>query len=78
MTDRYILPVALRTERPELTFRYNPRLAVRAAWRLEITGVLPAPEEVASVDELWERDVFTALEWIRFHQDWHKRSPDLK
>lgn len=68
----------MRLTRPDLKFSYNPRLAIRAAIRMEATGKLPTPDEVAAVDETWENEVYAAREWLRFHQDWHKRPSDLK
>lgn len=68
----------MRLTRPELTFNYNPRLLIRAVIRMEMTGKMPTPEEVASVNETWENDVYAARDWLRFHQDWHKRPSDLK
>lgn len=65
-------------ERPTLRFHYSPRLALRAALRFERGGGkhLPTPEEMAAVNEDWERDVYTMLDWIAYHRDWHKLPKD--
>jgi hypothetical protein len=56
-------------ELPDWRFTWDPYLATDAFRQMEITGILPLPEEVARVPRSWREEVFAAGHNLQFQRD---------